>query len=171
MPSRDSGNNLNIQFKTLGIGQAGKGVALVDRIGQALIANTETILSSSAQTANATYPVDLSPYRMGIIVCDVTAWVGGTSPTIQFVVEAFDTTSGKWVPIATPASGAASAVETLAIFMDESTATVPTVTGFRYYNGHSIKGDAFGSNYRIRTVITGAPTSVTFSISFIGKPI
>lgn len=169
--SIDSGNNLNISFRKSGLGQMGTAFNLVDLIGNALVTNSETLSASSAKSANASYTADLSVYRSGSFICDVTAWVGGASPTIQFVVEALDSNSGKWVPIATPTAGAASAVETLVIIMDETTSTLPTVAGFRYVQAHPLMGIGPGQNYRVRTVITGAPTSVTFSVSFLGRPV
>ncbi len=150
------------------ISNPGEGSVLVDANGNCLVANTETVFNGAAQTASGnSSALDLSVYRSGLFVVNVSA-VSGTSPTSAFQVQVLDVLSGKWVPIATPAS--VSAVTTLVVFMDESTASLPSSTGFTYAQGHPLLGGGAGSNYRMAWTIGGTSPSFTFTISFLGRP-
>jgi hypothetical protein len=93
----------------------------------------------------------------------------GTSPTAQYFVEVNDPISGKWIPIA--ASAALSATTTLIVFLDESTAAVPTVAGFTYIQGRPLSGNlsSAASQHRIRWLLGGTVTGHTFSASILGK--
>lgn len=151
-----------------GMGQVGEASTLVDLVGNALIANSETITASSAKSAGTTHTADLSVYRSGLMVCDVTLFTGGTTPSIQFFVETFDPVSSKWIVLSSPA--AVSAATTIVIFFDETTAALPSAAGFTYVQAHPLLGGSTGQNYRVRTVFTGAPTSITYSVGFLGRP-
>ncbi len=126
------------------------------------------IQASASQLASGNVTFDGSDLRTAMVIIDVTV-LTGTSPTTQYFVEVYDPISTKWVPIANTA--ALTAATTVCVFLDESSATLPSVTGFTFVQGRPLSGNlpSAASQHRIRWVLGGTITGHTFSASILGK--
>lgn len=109
--------------------------------------------TAAGQTLDVTQD-DLSPLGAGQFVLDVTAFAGGTAPTITFIIEGLDPTSAKYFPILTSAAIAAA-----------STVVLRVGPGLPVTANVSVN-DILPKQFRVRWTLGGtvAPTSVTFSI-------
>lgn len=115
--------------------------------------NTAVLLNqaSAAQTTNGN-SIDLvcDQYDQLAFDFNVTAFTGGTSPTVQFLIERKGA-DGTYYPIYTSAAIAAIGLTSVSI-------------------GPGLPNNAAIGNFvRMRWVFTGAPTSVTFSASILAK--
>jgi hypothetical protein len=106
---------------------------------------------ANGQTADITQD-DLSPLGAGQFVMNVTAFAGGAAPTITFIIEGLDPTSNTYFPILTSAAIAAASTNVLRVG-----------PGLPVTANVSVN-DILPKQFRVRWILAGAPTSVTFSI-------
>lgn len=127
----------------------------MDRVGTnfvstfATVTNTKEITftpAATAVTANGQSSVqDVSSYKEGILVIDITA-VTGTTPTLNIAVQTYDFLSGKWVTVPGVTVAQQTAVGTVAV----------AVTNF-------------GEQMRLSYTVGGTTPSFTLSAGFTAK--
>lgn len=121
--------------------------------------NTRTVLNlpSAARATYSSGPLAVGDLLELMLDFNVTTITGGTTPTVQFQLSVIGG-DGVLYPIAT--------FPTTAIPAGGGQANEVQGVGSSSY----VKaGQTFGNTIQIDMVVTGAPTSVTFSGSIIGK--
>ncbi len=110
-------------------------------------ANESFILYNGTVTANnAGSNAPVGGYQTGVLAIDVTA-VSGTTPTLDLLLEFFDSASGKWFPIPGVTIPQLTAAGKVAL----------AVTG------------SFGDNVRLSWTLGGTLPSFTFTAGFHAK--
>lgn len=121
-------------------------------------------LPAAAYTATvpASCTVDTTGINMAAWDITLTAFTGGTTPTIQFYLER-QGTDGNWYQIST--TGALnSAPQPISVDISPGL-TGTTAAPLSSTTQHNV----FTQTARMRWVLTGNPTSVTFSASLVGS--
>lgn len=116
------------------------------------IVRTSRTVLTLASAARATYtsgPLSVDDLSELAIDFNVTALTGGTTPTVTFKI---------------------SRVGADGVLYQLEQATALSVAGVISYNvGAGLDNKSFGTQVQVDMVVTGAPTSITFSGSMIGK--
>lgn len=128
-----------------------------------------TLHASSGETiAGQTADFDFGQYHCAQLVVDVTALgtPGAGADDIVFFFEAKDPLSGKYYTHATFTITEAIIPETEVVFLDESTATLPTApANFAYLQAHPL----IAGTYRLRWAPATSGPTWTFSAGIVLK--